>query len=354
MFDRLNEAEKRYRELEAMLEDPGVMSDMNAYLKIRKEYSSLEPAVSGYRAWLDARRRRKEAEELLSSNDRELAALAEEELISAGRDAEEAEERLRELLAPSDPDGRRNAILEIRAAAGGEEACLFAADLFRMYSMYAAKAGFRITVPSENRTDLGGYKRIEAAVEGDGVYSRLRYESGIHEVKRVPLTEAQGRIQTSTVTVAVIPEAEEVDVNIEPSDIVFDSMKSSGAGGQHINKTESAVRLTHIPTGIVIECQEERSQFQNRDRAMKMLRAKLYEIKKREQQETIAGTRRTMVGSGDRSERIRVYRYQENIVRDTRLKNMTFGLEKTLNGDIGEMIDALAAADNAARLASGE
>ncbi|MBQ2757804.1 MAG: peptide chain release factor 1, partial [Clostridia bacterium] len=260
------------------------------------------------------------------------------------------EEKLKVFLLPRDPHDDRNVIVEIRAGAGGEEAALFAAVLYRMYTMYAESVGFKTSRVSENETELGGFREIVFMVEGDGAYSRFKFESGVHRVQRVPVTESQGRIQTSTVTVAVLPEAEEVDVEINPADIVMESCKSSGAGGQHINKTESAVRLTHKPTGIVVECQEERSQFKNRDKAMKMLRAKLLDIKRTAQEKEIAGERRAQVGTGDRSERIRTYNYPQGRLTDHRIGLTLYSLDKILNGNVGDVIDALITADTALKL----
>ena len=259
-------------------------------------------------------------------------------------------EELKILLLPRDPNDDKNVIVEIRAGAGGEEAALFAAVLYRMYSMYADTAGFRVSLMSANETELGGFREINFMIEGDGAYSRFKFESGVHRVQRVPETESQGRIQTSTATVAVLPEVDDVEIEINPQDIVFESCKSSGSGGQHINKTESAVRLTHKPSGIVIECQEERSQFKNKDKALKMLRAKLYDIKQTEQSEKIASERRSQVGTGDRSERIRTYNYPQGRITDHRIGLTLYSLESFLNGNIGDMIDALITADTAEKL----
>jgi peptide chain release factor 1 len=350
MLSRLAEAERRYVELEKKLEDPAVVSDLAAFRETQKEYSGLAPVIAEYRRYLAAVAAAKEAEELLSSPDAELRELAAEEARASAAAAGESKKRLTEMLLPRDPNDDRGVVVELRAGAGGEEACLFAADLFRMYSMYCASCGFRISVVTANRTELGGFRKLIFTVEGDRAYSRLKFESGVHEVKRVPVTESQGRIQTSTVSVAVIPEADEVEVSVDPRDVIFESCKSSGAGGQHINKTESAVRLTHVPTGIVIECQEERSQLQNREKAMKALRAMLYDIRLRERDRAIASARRSMVGTADRSERIRIYRFQENLVCDERIKYKSPTLAAFLDGDMGGLIDALSAADAAEKL----
>ena len=263
---------------------------------------------------------------------------------------EEITEELKILLIPKDPNDDKNVMIEIRSGAGGEEAALFAGVLYRMYSMYAQAAGFKASLMNANETELGGFKEITFMVEGEGAYSRFKFESGVHRVQRVPETESQGRIQTSTATVAVLPEVEDIEIEINPADIVIESCKSSGAGGQHVNKTESAVRLTHKPTGIVIECQEERSQFKNRDKAMKMLKTKLYDIKQTEQSEKIASERRSQVGTGDRSERIRTYNYPQGRVTDHRISLTLHSLESFLNGNIGDMIDALITADTAEKL----
>jgi len=355
MLDRLRTAEIRYQNIEDKLASPDVMSDIKQFTALQKELRQLTPVIEEYRRYMSFVNAADEARELRNSADAELAALAEEEYKLSSALADESYRKLRVLLLPRDPNDERNVVIELRAGTGGEEACLFASDLYRMYSMYCSSCGYKMSLLSENRTDLGGYRRIEFLVEGDGAYSRFKFESGTHEVKRVPVTEANGRIQTSTATVAVMPEAEEVDVEINPADIIFDTCKSSGAGGQHINKTDSAVRLTHVPTGIVVECQQERSQFQNRDRAMQMLRTILYDRKCREQKQGIDSARRSMVGSGDRSERIRIYRYKDNLVRDMRLSgdDGSFNLENIINGNISAMIDTLIAADTAEKLKNG-
>ena len=350
MLNRLREADARYTELERRLEDPAVVSDIELYRKLQKDYKSLTPIITDYRAYLAAEQAAKDAGELLGESDPDLRALAQEELESARAEMERLRASLTVLLLPRDPNDDRNVVVEIRACAGGDEAALFVADLFRMYSMYCDKAGFRLSVASANETGLGGYREISFTVEGDGAYSRFKFESGVHRVQRVPETENQGRIHTSTVSVAVLPEAEDVDVEILPSDIVFESCKSSGAGGQHINKTESAVRLTHKPTGIVIECQQERSQFQNKDKALRMLRARLYDIKRTEQENEIASARRSQVGSGDRSEKIRTYNFHQDRITDHRIGLTLHSIESFLAGNIDEMIDALIAADTAEKL----
>jgi len=351
MLDKLETAIARFRELASRLEDPAVTADAATYTSLAKEYRRLEPLATAAAQYADAKQAADEAALLLEeSDDSELKELAEAELADARRKMTLLEEKLKVFSLPRDPHDDRNVIVEIRAGAGGEEAALFAAVLYRMYTMYAESAGFKTSRVSENETELGGFREIVFMVEGDGAYSRFKFESGVHRVQRVPVTESQGRIQTSTVTVAVLPEAEEIDVEINPADIVMESCKSSGAGGQHINKTESAVRLTHKPTGIVVECQEERSQFKNRDKAMKMLRAKLLDIKRTAKEKEIAGERRAQVGTGDRSERIRTYNYPQGRLTDHRIGLTLYSLDKILNGNIGDVIDALITADTALKL----
>ena len=353
MLDRLREADGRYREIEARLGDPAVTSDIDAYRALMKEYKELTPVITEYRRRVDAEKRREEASLLCRSEDPELRQLAAEEMESADDEIREADKRLTLLLLPKDPDDGHGVVVEIRACAGGEEACLFAADIFRMYSMWCASVGFAVSVISANRTELGGYRKLIFTVDGDGAYSKLKYESGVHEVKRVPVTESNGRIQTSTVSVAVMAQPDDVEVTIDPKDVLLETCKSSGAGGQHINKTESAVRLTHVPTGIVVECQEERSQLQNREKAMRTLRAILYDTQKRERDAKITSERRSLIGTGDRSERIRVYRFQENLVCDERIKYKSPTLGAFLNGDMSALLDALSAYDVAQRLNNG-
>ncbi len=351
MLSKLKEAEEKYLHLEASMSDPAVASDPARSAEIARAYKSLTPLIEAYRAYAKSEQTAREARELLEGeSDAELRTLASEELKSAREESERLHAELTRLLLPRDPNDEKNVIMEIRAGAGGEEAALFAAVLYRMYTMYAVSAGFRTSLLSENPTELGGYRQLTFQVEGDGAYSRLKFESGVHRVQRVPETESQGRIQTSTATVAVLPEVEEVSIEINPSDLLFESCKSSGAGGQHINKTESAVRLTHKPTGIVVECQEERSQFKNKDKALKMLRAILYDRKTREQDEAIASDRRRQVGTGDRSERIRTYNYPQGRITDHRIGLTLYSLERFLDGDIGAMIDALATAETAEKL----
>ena len=351
MIEKLKEAEAKYSHLEASLADPAVASDPTRFVEVMKEYRSLTPVIEKYREYQAAQQDATDALELLESEtDAELRQLASDELKLSRERTEVLLEELTILLLPRDPNDEKNVIVEIRAGAGGEEAALFAAVLYRMYTMYADTVGYRTSVMNQNPTELGGFREIVFMIEGDGAYSRFKFESGVHRVQRVPETESQGRIQTSTATVAVLPEVEEVSIDINPADLVYESCKSSGAGGQHINKTESAVRLTHKPTGIVVECQEERSQFKNKDKALKMLRAILYDRASREQSDAIASDRRQQVGTGDRSERIRTYNYRENRVSDHRIGLTLYTLDSFLNGDIGAMIDALATAETAEKL----
>ena len=345
-LDRLS---SHYEELTVRLSRPESLSDHAKYSDMMREHSRLTPIVKGYLDYLGAERQHKQALFLLEDPDPEIHYLARQECIRCEAVMESNLQQLRSLLQPHDPDDDKCVIIEIRAAAGGEEAALFASDLYRMYHMYAASQGLSTMLMSQNATELGGYRTVSFSVEGQGAYSRFRYESGVHRVQRIPRTESQGKIQTSTVTVAVLPQAEEVEVRIDPSEIIFESMKSSGAGGQHINKTESAVRLTHKPSGIVIECDTERSQFKNKDTALKMLRAQLYDISRRKQQEEMTSRRREQVGSGDRSERIRTYNYPQSRVTDHRIGFVSHGLDSLLGGDMDTLIRALRDADIASR-----
>ena len=313
-----------------------------------KEHASIEDVVLKFREYKKVKQSMEEAVELL--HDPEMKELAEAEYYDAKEQLPKLEEELKFLLIPKDPDDDKNIICEIRAGAGGEEAALFAGTLFRMYSMYAEKKHWKLEVLNENETGLGGYKEISFMITGKGVYSRLKFESGVHRVQRVPDTESSGRIHTSTATVAVLPVVEDVEIEINPADIKMEVFRSSGAGGQHINKTSSAVRLIHEPTGIVVECQTERSQFQNRDNAMRMLRTKLYEIEKQKQDSEISNARKSQVGSGDRSEKIRTYNYPQGRITDHRIGMSIYQMENFLNGDLDEMIDNLIAADRAEKL----
>ncbi len=353
-IEKLADTEQKYIRLEFELaNNQALLCDPKAYAAAIKEYRSLTSLIEKLREHKRAKTDIEDAELLIEeADDAELREMAAEELKDAKARFEATAKELSILLIPRDPNDEKNVIVEIRSGAGGEEAALFAAVLFRMYSMYAASAGFKLSVMNENMTELGGYKEIVFTLEGDGAYSRFKFESGVHRVQRVPETESQGRIQTSTATVAVLPEVEDVEIEIKESDLIYESCKSSGAGGQHINKTESAVRLTHKPTGIIVECQEERSQFKNKDKALKMLRAKLYDIKSREQSEKIASDRKNQVGSGDRSEKIRTYNYPQSRITDHRIGLTLYSLDSFINGNIGDMIDALIAADTAAKLSA--
>ncbi len=354
MFDRLSEAEKRFSRIDEELSDPGTLRDIDRYTALMKERASLSPVIEKFREYRKAVSDGEEARLLLDTErDPDLLDMASEELRDAKEREERCERELKLLLLPKDPLDEKNVVVEIRAGAGGEEAALFAGVLYRMYVMYADASRYKTELISSNETELGGYREITFLVTGSGAYSRFKYESGVHRVQRVPVTESSGRIQTSTATVAVLPEAEDVEVEIDPGDLEIETIKSSGAGGQHVNKTESAIRLLHKPTGIVVECQDERSQFKNRDKAMKILRAKLFDLKSREQNDKIASERRSQVGTGDRSERIRTYNFRESRVTDHRIGLTVYTLESFINGDIGGMIDALATADTAEKLKNG-
>ena len=352
MFEKLEAIEKRYEELTKEISNPELISNQVEWRKAMKEHADLEELVQKFREYKKVKKEMEEAEELLQ--DPEMKELAEQEYYDKKTQLPKLEEEMKFLLIPKDPDDDKNIICEIRAGAGGEEAALFAGTLFRMYSMYAEKKHWKVEVLNENDTGLGGYKEISFMVTGKGVYSRLKFESGVHRVQRVPDTESSGRIHTSTVTVAVLPVVEDVEIEINPADIKMEVFRSSGAGGQHINKTSSAVRLIHEPTGITVECQTERSQFQNRDNAMKMLRTKLYEIEKAKQDSTIANARKSQVGSGDRSEKIRTYNYPQGRITDHRIGMSIYQMENFLNGDLDEMIDNLIAADRAEKLKGDE
>ena len=355
MLEKLKDAEQKYISIEESLSSPDIFSNQEKYTALMKEYKLLTPIIEKYRQYKAAEAECKDLKEMLDEPlDADMRELASAEYKETKVKLETLIEELKILLLPRDPNDGKNVMVEIRSGAGGEEAALFAAVLYRMYTMYAESTGFKTSVMNVNETELGGYKEITFMIEGDGAYSRFKFESGVHRVQRVPETESQGRIQTSTATVAVLPEAEDVELEINPADIVVESCKSSGAGGQHINKTESAVRITHKPTGIIIECQEERSQFKNRDKALKMLKTKLYDIKLTEQNEKIASDRKSQVGTGDRSERIRTYNYPQGRITDHRIGLTLYSLESFVNGNIGAMIDALITADTAEKLKSQE
>ena len=350
MFNKLNEAEKRFLSLEEELANPETVSNQQEFTKLMKEYKNLTPVIEKYREYKKTVDDMEGAKLLMEEESGEMYDLALEEYKECKDRIEVIEEELKFLLIPKDPNDDKNVVVEIRAGAGGEEAALFAYDLYRMYSMYAQANGFKLELTGANETGLKGFKEVTFMISGEGAYSRFKFESGVHRVQRVPETEAQGRVQTSTATVAVLPEAEDVEVELNMGDVIVETCKSSGAGGQHVNKTESAIRLIHKPTGIVVECQDERSQFKNKDKAFKILRTKLYDIKVREQNDKIASERKSQVGTGDRSEKIRTYNYQQSRVTDHRIGYTIYSLESFLNGDIGEMLDKLATADAAEKL----
>ena len=356
MLEKLKDAEKRYDEINEKLTDIEVINYNKQYAALMKELKSLTPLVEKYREYSKAKADFDEAKEMLDEGglDKDFKEVVQAQLEENKALCEKYEEELKILLLPKDPDDDRNVIVEIRGGAGGDEAALFANSLYRMYSMYAQLKGWKTEVVNANPTELGGFKEISFSVEGEGAYAKLKYESGVHRVQRVPETETQGRIHTSTITVAVLPEMEEVDVEINPADLEFQTYRSSGAGGQHINKTESAIRIIHHPTGVVVECQEERSQYKNKDKAMKMLYTKLYEKKLQDATNKIAEERKIQVGTGDRSERIRTYNYPQSRVTDHRIGLTLYKLEQILNGDCDELFDALAIADRAAKLASSK
>ncbi len=355
MLEKLKEAEARYTQMENELASPDIFSNQERFTSLMKEYKALTPIIEKFREFKAAESECEDLRIMLDDSlDADMRELVNTEYKEVKQKIELITEELKLLLLPRDPNDDRNVMVEIRSGAGGEEAALFAGVLYRMYTMYAEASGFRTSLMNANETELGGFKEITFMIEGDGAYSRFKFESGVHRVQRVPETESQGRIQTSTATVAVLPEVEDVEIEINPADIIIESCKSSGAGGQHINKTESAVRLTHKPTGIIIECQEERSQFKNRDKAMKMLKTKLYDMKITEQNEKIASDRRSQVGTGDRSERIRTYNYPQGRITDHRIGLTLFSLESFLNGNIGDMIDALITADTAEKLKNAQ
>ena len=352
MFQKLEAVEKRYEELTKKISDPEVISNQNEWREFMKEHSEIEPIVEKYREYRKTKQNMEDAKEMMS--DPELKELAEADMLEAKEKLPLLEEEIKILLIPKDKDDDKNVICEIRGGAGGEEAALFAGTLFRMYSMYAERKHWKLEVLNENETELGGYKEISFMITGKSAYSRLKFESGVHRVQRVPDTEASGRIHTSTATVAVLPVVEDVEIDINPADIKMEVFRSSGAGGQHINKTSSAVRLIHEPTGIVVECQTERSQFQNKDNAMKMLKTKLYDIEKQKQDSEISNARKSQVGSGDRSEKIRTYNYPQGRITDHRIGLSIYQMEDFLNGNLDEMIDNLIAADRAEKLKGDE
>ncbi len=352
MLDKLVKVEERFEFINEKLCEPDVVADMEQYKKLMQELKHLTPVVEKFRQLKVAQETLNEAKEMLDAGglEKDFREMVQEEYEQATQDVAVFQEELKILLLPRDPNDDKNVIVEIRGGAGGEEASLFAGVLYRMYSMYAEAKGWKSEILSSNPTELGGFKEVSFMIEGEGAYSRFKFESGVHRVQRVPETESQGRIHTSTVTVAVLPEAEEVDVEINPADLQIDTYRSGGAGGQHVNKTESAIRITHLPTGTVVECQDERSQYKNKDRAMKILRSKILEAEREKQQDAIAGERKAQVGTGDRSERIRTYNYPQGRVSDHRINLTLYKIEAILNGDLDEIIDALVTADTAEKL----
>jgi peptide chain release factor 1 len=348
--NKLEEVEQTYRDLEKRLADPEVARDPQKVQELAKKHAGLEPIVQAYRKYRDISGRLEEARELLHASDKELADMAHDEVKSLEPELENLEERLKILLLPKDPNDEKNVIMEVRAGAGGDEAALFAGDLYRMYSRYAERKNWGVEILTSNETGIGGYKEIVFRSDGRGAYSELKYESGVHRVQRVPVTESGGRIHTSTATVAVLPEAEDVDVEVRQEDLKIDTYRASGAGGQHVNMTDSAVRITHLPTGIVVTCQDERSQIKNRVKAMKLLRSKLLDEEIRRQEADVAAERKGQVGTGDRSERIRTYNFPQNRVTDHRIGMTLHKLEAMLEGDLDEILSALAFADQSEKL----
>ena len=355
MFDKLKITELRYEELNHLLSQPDVVNDNKRYRELMKEYSELTPIVEKYREYKKAENDYSGAKEMLEMGglDKELKEMAEAEMLETKESMNALAQELRILLIPKDPNDDKNVIVEIRGGAGGDEAALFAHSLFRMYSMYAESKHWTVEILSLSETELGGVKEISFSITGQGAYSKLKYESGVHRVQRVPETETQGRIHTSTVTVAVLPEAEEVELTIDPKDLKIDTFRSSGAGGQHINKTSSAIRVTHIPSGMVVECQDERSQFKNKDKALRVLRSRLFEIKQQEQNDRIAGERKSQVGSGNRNERIRTYNYPQSRVTDHRINLTLYKLDSVLDGGLDEVVEPLITFYQAEKLANG-
>ncbi|MBR5914194.1 MAG: peptide chain release factor 1 [Selenomonadaceae bacterium] len=350
MLDKLQKVEDRFREIESQLGDPSIVANVDRFTKLTRELSNLEPIVKKFREYKKILAQIDEDKILVEGDDEELKSIAAEELAELKKSKEELDKELPILLLPRDPNDDKNVIVEIRGGVGGEEAALFAGDLFRMYTRYAESQGWKVDIVDANPTTIGGFKEIEFTVDGQGAYSKLKYESGAHRVQRVPVTESSGRIHTSAVTVAVLPEVEEVDVEINPNDLRIDTYCASGAGGQYVNRTETAIRITHLPSGIVVQCQDEKSQLKNKEKAMRVLRARVKDLAVREQNEAIAADRKNQVGSGDRSERIRTYNFPQGRVTDHRIGLTLHKLDSVLNGDLEEIISALITADQSKRL----
>ena len=356
MFDKLIEVKRRYEEINQLLMDPTVINDNTRYRNLMKEYKNLTPLIEKFDQYTQAKENFEEAQMMLEEGGLEpdFKEMVQMQYDESKEQLEVYSQELKILLLPKDENDDRDVIIEIRGGAGGEEAALFAYNLYRMYNMYADSKGWKTEILSLNETELGGFKEVSFSIEGEGVYSRFKFESGVHRVQRVPDTETQGRIHTSTVTVAVMLEVDDVEIEINPADLKIDTFRSSGAGGQHVNKTSSAIRVTHLPTGLVVECQDERSQHKNRDKALKVLRSRLYDIEKQKQDAEVAQERKSQVGTGDRSERIRTYNYPQGRLTDHRIGLTIYRLEQVLNGDIDEVIDALVTADQAEKLKSAE
>ena len=352
MLEKLKALALRYEDLESQLAQPSVYGDAEKLKSINRELKELGPVVEAYKAYAQALADKAGAEDLL--HDPDFRELAQEELAAAKETLERLEQEIRLLLLPKDPNDQRNVIMELRGGVGGEESALFAHSLLRMYTMYAQTKGWKMDVVSMNETELGGVKECSVLIEGEGAFSRLKFESGVHRVQRVPETESGGRNHTSAATVAVLPEAEDVECEIDPKDLQIDTFRASGAGGQHVNKTESAIRITHLPTGLVVECQDERSQYKNKDKAMKVLRSRLYEMEREKQESAEAAARRSQVGSGDRSERIRTYNFPQGRVTDHRIGLTLYKIDAIMDGVLDELIDALVTADQAEKLKRGE
>ncbi len=350
MIEKLKDIERKFNEIEEKLSDPEIISNMEEYKKYTKEYKNLSPVVEKYREYVSYVRDKEDGEEVLAEGDEDMRELAEEQIKTAKEQMDVCFEELRILLLPKDPNDDKNVIIEIRGGAGGDEAALFAGNLYRMYNMYAEQAGFKCELLYANETELGGMKEVSFTVSGEGAYSRFKFESGVHRVQRVPDTESQGRIQTSTATVAVLPEVEECDFELNMDELEITTHRSAGAGGQHVNKTESAIRIIHKPTGMVVDCQDERSQGKNKEKALKVMKSRLADMEKRKRDSALASERRSQVGTGDRSERIRTYNFPQGRVTDHRIGLTLYSLESFMNGRIDEMIDALITADRAEKL----